>query len=44
MQESKTKGLSKGARVFLKSVAWTLIALSLIAIGYFGAELTLGGL
>ena len=31
-----------GFRLFLKSAVWTLIAFSLIAIGFIGAELLFG--
>lgn len=39
-KQKKTTGL----RLVLKSAAWTLIALSLIAIGFIGAELLFGSL
>ncbi len=38
----KQKGMSRNTKMFLKAVIWTIIALSLIAVGYFGAELLLG--
>lgn len=42
MQNNKNKNKTGGFRLFIKSVVWTLIAISLIAIGYFGAEFLLG--
>lgn len=38
------KKKTTGFRLFLKSAAWTLIAFSLITIGFVGAELLLGSL
>lgn len=40
----KQKRKATGFRLFLKSAAWTLIAFSLIAIGFVGAELLFGSL
>lgn len=43
MSNTKQKRTS-GLKLMLKSAAWTLIALSLIAIGFIGAELLFGSL
>lgn len=43
MSNTKPKK-TQGIRLVLKSAAWTLIALSLIAIGFIGAELLFGSL
>ncbi len=42
MQNKSKKKRATGLRLAMKSALWTLIALSLIAIGYFGADLLLG--
>lgn len=35
-------GTKMGAKLFIKAFIWTVIALSLIFIGYFGAEMLWG--
>ena len=41
--ETKYKKPTKSSwKLFLKSAMWTIVALSLIAIGYFGAEWLFG--
>ncbi len=42
-KENNIRSAGRG-RLFLKSALWTLIALSLIFIGYFGAEVMFGGI
>ncbi len=42
MENNTEKGMSRSMRLFLKSAMWTVVALSLIAIGYFGAEMLFG--
>ncbi len=39
MNNEYQKGMSRSMRLFLKSAMWTIIAISLIAIGYFGADM-----
>lgn len=39
MERENKKGMSRNVRWFLKSAIWTAVALSLIALGYFGAEM-----
>ncbi len=39
MEKESKKGMSRNMRWFLKSAIWTVLALSLIALGYFGAEM-----
>lgn len=39
MDNNTKNGMSRSMRLFLKSAMWTVIALSLIAIGYFGANM-----
>lgn len=43
MKEYSTeRKLSKSTKAFFKAFLWTVIALSLIFIGYFGAEMLFG--
>ncbi len=38
----RSKKAYNGKKLFFKAFIWTVIALSLIFIGYFGAEMLLG--
>ena len=44
MQDDKNTEISaySTGKIFLKSLVWTLAALGLIAIGFFGADLLFG--
>ena len=42
MESKVKKQMSRNTRLFFKSAIWTIVALSLIALGYFGAEMLFG--
>lgn len=42
MHKENKNGMSRSARLFIKSAFWTVTAITLALIGYFGAELLWG--
>lgn len=42
-KNNNEKRKSPAGKLIVKSAAWTLIALALVAIGYFGASFLFGG-